>query len=455
MIEVGQLFAGRYLLERKLAQGGMGSVWIARDNHLGRRVAVKFMAQELIGAADLRARFLREATTAAALRTKHVVQIFDHGVDGELPFIVMELLEGEDLGARLRREGRLAPHQAVPIILQVCRGLKHAHAAGLIHRDLKPQNLFLSREDDDEVVKIIDFGVAKAPAVAPSESTTNGLLMGSPHYMSPEQSRGRSGLDQRSDLWSLGVILYRLLTSRLPFQSPNVGDLIVRISADPFAPPSTIDRALEPFDAFLRKALAKEPRDRFADADAFARALRDLAGHGATHDASLGSASGPSVSVPRVIPPPPASGPGLTPPSIPRLSQPKLGQDGGSSISGLVTPPGSASLRTRRLVVLTVALLGATAVVSIVAILRVLSSDASSAPEEARAPAGTAVVTAVATESVTAPLVTAVANVVPASSSSHASPSSSSFSSARASSSTASPAVRSGKKPAEKRIPLY
>jgi len=156
----GTVIAGKYRLERPLARGGMGAVWVARHLQLDEQVAVKFMDISLPSAADARVRFEREAKSAARIRSPHVVQILDHGVDGEIPYIVMELLEGEHLGTRLKREGRLSLAAAAAITEQVTKALHRAHKAGIIHRDLKPANVFLARvDDDDEIVKILDFGI--------------------------------------------------------------------------------------------------------------------------------------------------------------------------------------------------------------------------------------------------------------------------------------------------------
>jgi serine/threonine-protein kinase len=267
MPEPGDLFAQRYRLDRVLARGGMGSVWVAHDERLARTVAVKFMDPSLAGSEELQARFKREASAAGALRTRHVVQVHDFGVEDDTPYIVMELLEGEDLAARLSRVRRLPLAEAVAIGAQIARGLRHAHDAGIVHRDLKPQNLFLCREDDAEVVKILDFGVAKRTGLGGplGDATTTNQLLGSPQFMSPEQTRAR-GVDPRTDVWALGVILYRMLTGRLPFESEHMIDLMVRIQSEPHPPPSSIEPSLAPLDAFFDRALAKEADQRFASA---------------------------------------------------------------------------------------------------------------------------------------------------------------------------------------------
>jgi serine/threonine protein kinase len=282
----GHLIAGKYRLERPLSQGGMGSVWVARHVDLGMPVAVKLMDPLVAARADGRQRFAREARAAAAIQSPHVVKVHDYGVDGDTPYLVMELLHGEDLGARLRREGRLSLETTARLVLSIAKGLRRAHEAGIVHRDLKPANVFLTRADDDEIVQILDFGIAKLLRAAPdaeSERTATGVVMGSIHYMSPEQARGFRDADHRSDVWSLGVIAYRALTGELPFPGEEVGDVIVKVCTDPIPPASPRIRALDPaigreLDKLFARALAKNPADRFQSARDLAHALCALAG---------------------------------------------------------------------------------------------------------------------------------------------------------------------------------
>lgn len=274
----GQLIAGKYRLKRLLAKGGMGSVWTASHISLDVPVAVKFMDPRYADMDDLRGRFEREAKAAAQLRMPNVVQILDYGVEEGTPYIVMEFLTGEDLGARLAREGRLAVRDAVPILTQVCKALKRAHEEGIIHRDLKPANVFLAEQDGDVLVKVLDFGIAKVmrPDVA-GDTTKTGEILGSPPYMSPEQVRGLREIDHRSDLWSLGVIVYRAVTGELPFPGTQVGDILVKICVDHPIPPTKIVPDLDPrIDDFMTKALAKDPSLRFATVKELADALAEL-----------------------------------------------------------------------------------------------------------------------------------------------------------------------------------
>ncbi|MCC6524624.1 MAG: serine/threonine protein kinase, partial [Polyangiaceae bacterium] len=271
------MVGGKYRLERLIARGGMGSVWEATHTQLDVRVAVKFMEPELASNADARERFEREAKAAAHLRSPHVVQVLDYGVDDERPFIVMEKLEGQDLRARLRGLGRMSLEQACRILNQACKALRLAADAGIVHRDLKPGNIFLCKSGDDEVVKILDFGVAKAGRGRIGEGTKSGMLLGSPHYMSPEQARGGRSIDHRSDLWSMAVILYQMLTGQKPFAGEDLGDVIVKICSDPVPVPSTLCPELPTsVDRFFARALDRDPAARFQSAREMAASFQAL-----------------------------------------------------------------------------------------------------------------------------------------------------------------------------------
>ncbi|MBW2458004.1 MAG: serine/threonine protein kinase [Deltaproteobacteria bacterium] len=205
----GTVVAGRYLLKRELARGCMGAVWVGLDQRLRRPVAVKLMKLQLAGQGEARVRFEREAMAVAQLRSPHIVQIFDYGIDHDVPFIVMEMLDGYDLHAQLRRFKRLSLEQTVQLVAQAAKGLGAAHEVNIVHRDLKPANLFVVRTGEDELLKILDFGVAKANVNVDrdedgEEVTKVGMVLGTPQYMAPEQARGLAAIDHRADLWSLG-----------------------------------------------------------------------------------------------------------------------------------------------------------------------------------------------------------------------------------------------------------
>jgi eukaryotic-like serine/threonine-protein kinase len=275
-----RLIGGRYVLERRIAGGGMGTIWLALDTQLQRHVALKLLADHRLSSADARRRFAQEAKAVARLHNPHVVQIYDYGVDGEVPYIVMERLEGEDLEALLERRERLSPASAAPLLHQVVRALAAAHGAGVIHRDLKPANLFLARIDGDEVLKVLDFGLALLDAGAEDRLQAKELA-GTPRYMSPEQMRGQADLDPRTDLWSLAVVLYRLLTGQFPFSADALDALRTGGPSPSVIPPSSVVPKLgAEFDAFFERALASEPSQRFASAREMAAAFAGLVAAG-------------------------------------------------------------------------------------------------------------------------------------------------------------------------------
>ena len=315
----GSTVAGKYRLERLIGRGGMGSVWAARHLQLDTLVAVKFI-DSVSDVADARMRFEREARAAAQLRSPHVVQILDHGIDDdERPYIAMELLEGEDLGERLRRTPRLSLQATATIVTQAAKALRRAHDGGVIHRDLKPGNIFLARFDDDEVVKLLDFGVAKlrynelAPGV---QMTQTGVIFGSPSYMSPEQARGNRVLDHRTDLWSLAVIVFRCITGSKPFEAGSIGDLVIKLCIDPLPMPTKIAPDLPPeMDRFFERAFARDPDQRFQSAAALAVELEAIVARASATASPVVAALPPAPAAPApapapapLPPPPPSSG---------------------------------------------------------------------------------------------------------------------------------------------------
>jgi len=271
---IGKVIAGRYKLTAQLGQGGMGSVWKAEHLTLGSPVAIKLIEEKIAGNADVLARFEREAQAAAALRSPHVVQILDYGVDDKTPFIAMELLEGESLASRLEKVGRMSSEQLVRVLTQVARAIGKAHEAGITHRDLKPDNIFLVKNDDDEVAKVLDFGIAKTQTPGISSGTKTGTMMGTPYYMSPEQAQGTKQIDARTDTWALGVIAFECLCGHPPFMSDALGDLVLQICVKPQPVPSTICRVPAGFDAWFARAVNRDVDRRFQTAKEPADALR-------------------------------------------------------------------------------------------------------------------------------------------------------------------------------------
>ena len=267
-IPPGTVLGGKYALGAKLGAGGMGMVFEATDEQ-GRAVAVKTL---LVGpnasaaAAETRARFDREIEATARLHHKNVLTLLDHGVDDATgaPYLVMPRMRGEDLGQLLARVKQLEPSVAVPLVLQACRGVAAGHAAGIIHRDIKPSNLFLEEEDGLVIVKVSDFGLAKVQDAGIDSLTKSGALMGTPHYMSPEQAQDAKRVDARTDVYSLGMVLYHALTGGPAFTSSGafMGFLVGQAAVAPVqqkAPWVTAEIARVVHAAVLRSAEARWP----------------------------------------------------------------------------------------------------------------------------------------------------------------------------------------------------
>jgi serine/threonine-protein kinase len=317
--ERGVIVGGRYQLDRPLGDGAMGAVWLARHLTLGSAVAVKLIHAEAARNAEAVARFEREARLAASIRSAHVVQVMDHGHHDDLPFIVMEYLDGETLRARLRERQRLSLAETALVVRHVARALGAAHDLGLVHRDIKPENIFITPAEDDgeEVIKVLDFGVAKvsdeiaAGGVLP---TRTGALIGTPFYVSPEQAQGLKTVGPWSDLWSLGVVAFECLTGRRPFEAPALGPLFAAILEGPIPVPSQVSppgTLPPPVDGWIARALSREPATRFGSAREMAKAF--MAAIGAAETIMTGSY--PQPYVPGAMPIPGGATMGLDPES--------------------------------------------------------------------------------------------------------------------------------------------
>ncbi|MFI5298341.1 MAG: serine/threonine-protein kinase [Polyangiales bacterium] len=284
----GVVVAGRYRLLEGAGEGAMGTVWKAQHTTLGHAVAIKFLHGNVAASGDPRQRFEREAKLAARLgeASRHITRVSDHGVtDDGTPFIVMELLNGEGLDARLKREKVLPIGVVARITTQLCRALAIAHQAGVVHRDLKPANVFLCLDDDGDVlVKLLDFGVAKATLDNDeNQQTRAGALIGTPNYMSPEQIAGDHAVDPRSDLWAVAAMVYRMCTGRAPFGSGALSELAMRIvSTEPRPATELIPELPHEFDLWVQRGLAKKPELRFQNARELADSLNMVAGVSAT-----------------------------------------------------------------------------------------------------------------------------------------------------------------------------
>src|SRR5512135_3024188 len=265
-------FAGAYTIEAEIGRGGMGVVYRARDEKLKRVVAVKVLPPELAYRRDIRARFVREAETAARLSHPNIVPIHSVGEADDLVYFVMGYVDGESLALRLKRRGRLSLEEARRICRETADALSAAHQQGVIHRDVKPDNILL--EGTRGRVMVTDFGIAKALSAEGGTLTDTGIAIGTPAFMSPEQAAGERVIDGRSDLYSLGVVGYQMLTGQLPFQSPTVPGLLMKQISTPATP---VDR-LRPetprdFALTVMRCLEKDPGDRWPSADALRRAL--------------------------------------------------------------------------------------------------------------------------------------------------------------------------------------
>jgi eukaryotic-like serine/threonine-protein kinase len=275
---VGDVLAGKYRVDKILGVGGMGMVVAATHLELDQRVALKFMLPGAAESPETSARFLREARAAGRLNSDHVCRMVDLGrFDNGAPYIVMEYLEGYDLHSLMKRRGVLKLSDAVDYVLQACEGMAEAHTKGIVHRDLKPGNLFISkRADGTSLVKVLDFGISKAAGMA---STKTGDVMGSPAYMSPEQMKSSKDVDARADIWSLGVMLYQLVTGLPPFHADSLPAMCLRVlNEEPDALQSLRADLPDGFCDAVNKALAKERDDRFSDVGELAAAIAPFGG---------------------------------------------------------------------------------------------------------------------------------------------------------------------------------
>jgi serine/threonine-protein kinase len=265
----GTMLLGKYRVESILGFGGMGLVLRAHNVALDEPVAIKLLREDIQLAPDNITRFLREAQNAVRLKSEHVARVRDVGTfDDDRPYMVMELLEGLDLGKLLVEEGKIERIRAVDLILQACDAIAEAHSLGIVHRDIKPTNLFITkRRDGSDLLKVLDFGIAKANAGAEMSLTQTSSMLGTPAYMSPEQMRSARNVDPRSDIWSLGCVLYELVEGRQPFDADNFAELCVMVAIEEPAP-----LVLAPeLASVIARCLAK-------DVDARYQSVAELAG---------------------------------------------------------------------------------------------------------------------------------------------------------------------------------
>ena len=303
-LQAGQILADKYRIVRLLGKGGMGEVYEGENVRIRRRVAIKTLLASVSEKPDVLQRFEREAQAAGRIGSEHIVEVLDMG---DLPdgsrFMVMEFCEGSTLSDRIVSRGRVPPVEAARIVSEILEGLAAAHAAGIIHRDLKPANIFLlsTKPNRPDFVKILDFGVSKFSVLGDEMSMTRtGAVVGTPYYMSPEQAKGAKFIDARSDLYSVGVILYETITGQVPFNAETFNELIFKIALESPPPPETFVPNLDPaVAAIIRKSMAREADDRYATPaefkaalDQWSQAFAHASAHAAAHPHAAHGAQG-------------------------------------------------------------------------------------------------------------------------------------------------------------------
>jgi serine/threonine-protein kinase len=288
MLNPGEIIDGKYRIVRLIGEGGMGAVYEGENTRIHRRVAIKVLLASVAEQGEAVARFEREAQAAGRIGSEHIVEVLDLGTlpNGDR-YLVMEFLDGEGLGGRIKNRGRLSPQELAPIAVQLLEGLAAAHGAGIIHRDLKPDNVFLlrSRGGKADFVKLLDFGISKFSQLSGDSGfsmTRTGAVMGTPYYMAPEQAKGARNLDHRVDIYAVGVIFYEALTGQVPFNADTFNELLFKIVLEEARPLVQVDPSIDPgFAAIVAKAMAREPVHRFQNASEMQQALASWSsGHG-------------------------------------------------------------------------------------------------------------------------------------------------------------------------------
>jgi serine/threonine-protein kinase len=327
---------GPYRVVRKIGEGGMGTVYLGEHTLIGRRAAIKVLLPELSSRRDSVDRFFNEARATTAISDPGIVQVFDFGfTPDKVAYIVMELLEGEQLNARLRRLRALTPADALRITRQAAGSLGAAHAAGIVHRDLKPENLFMIRDPEalgGERPKILDFGIAKLGDEVPDRvKTQTGAVLGTPVYMSPEQCHGAGRVDHRADIYALGCVLCQLVTGRPPFDLSGVGAIIsAHLREPPPRPSSRVPQLPPAIDELVLRCLAKTPDERFATMLELQQACDAILVRIARGSAQTFAMPSGSTPMPMVIPTPV-----LTPSTPPDASRTTLSTSSGQSLGGI------------------------------------------------------------------------------------------------------------------------
>jgi serine/threonine-protein kinase len=279
-VKVGEILAGKYRVDSVLGYGGMGVVVEATHLELHETRAIKLMLPEALEEKEMVSRFKHEARAVVRLTSEHVARVHDVGtLESGLPYMVMEYLRGSDLRTIIKERGRIPAAEAVQYALQICEALAEAHALGIVHRDLKPANLFLiTRVDGTPCIKVLDFGISKMLGSGDDEMTKTQTVLGSPSYMSPEQMRSARTVDARTDIWSLGVILYRLVTGELPFRGDTITELVTKVLQTAPRPPSTVAPDIPPeLDEVLLRCMERDLSRRYATMGELSAALLPFA----------------------------------------------------------------------------------------------------------------------------------------------------------------------------------
>ena len=361
---------GRYEIKRQLGRGGMGAVYEAMHRDLKKRVAIKVLSGPFAANEEAKQRFLREGEAASRIQHPHVVDVTDVGVDGTLSYLVMEFLEGEDLAHKLVRGGALPVRETVDILLPVCAGLSVAHEEGVIHRDLKPENIFLAKRRQGGVEpKLLDFGVSKMTGGGALALTGTSASFGTPYYMPPEQVRGARQVDQRSDVYALGVVLYECVCGRRPFESDNIYTILHAIGAGEYPPPRSVRADLPAaIETAIMRAMQLEPAGRFPTVRHFAAALLPFG----SETARLTWAETFRIDGPTTAPEVPPAGTATAKTMLAASSQPPgrstttLGSATGQQLDGERTMP----VKSRRPVAVGAALVAVSAIVITVVLTR-------------------------------------------------------------------------------------
>jgi eukaryotic-like serine/threonine-protein kinase len=348
-VKPGDVLAGKYRVERVLGAGGMGYVVAARHLQLDQLVAMKFLRRGAVENAEAGTRFLREAKAVVKLRNEHIAKVFDVGtMDGGEPYIVMEYLDGCDLAALAKQRHAIPVPEACEYVMQACEALAEAHTLGIIHRDIKLANLFITRGPaGGPLVKVLDFGISKTNPFGESEHdmTRTASMLGSPRFMSPEQMRDPRAVDGRSDIWSLGVVLYRLIGGRPPFEADTLGRLLTMVMHEQEAPLSSVRRDLPPgFDQVVGQALQKDPATRYANVAELAYALVPYCA-----DPAHARAAADRIAAVLSMPVTPSTGDVLVPVALSsgRLSMPPGASDTGTAAPWAGTHGGSRMASSR------------------------------------------------------------------------------------------------------------